>query len=89
MACVLRESMVMCANFNKRGEKGQDMFKKDKKGQNIENLGKNVQNLKIFSERAGDCVRLLHAKDCYNSPCGVHFGNYVLDNSSWDKVSDI
>ena len=65
------------------------MFKKEKKGQNIENLGKNVQNLKIFWERADDCVRKLHAKNCYNSLCGVHFGNYVLDNSSWDKVSDI
>ena len=28
-----------------------------KKGQIFENLGKNVQNLKIFSKRAGDCMR--------------------------------
>ena len=32
------------------------MFKKGKKGKLFENLGINVQNLKIFSKRAGDCV---------------------------------
>ena len=30
------------------------MFKKDKI---FENIGKNVQNLKIFLKRASDCVR--------------------------------
>ena len=27
-----------------------------KKGKIFENLGKNVQNLKIFQKRAGDCM---------------------------------
>ena len=30
----------------------------------FENLGKNVQKLKIFGKRAGDCVRLSHAISC-------------------------
>ena len=29
---------------------------KVKKGKTFENLGKNVQNLKIFLKRAGDCM---------------------------------
>ena len=40
----------------KTGKKGQK-----KKGQIFENWSKNVQNLKIFWNRAGDCVRLSHA----------------------------
>ena len=31
-------------------------------------MGKNVQNLKIFWKRAGDCMQLLHALNCYNRP---------------------
>ena len=34
--------------------------KKAKKGKIFENLGENVQNLKIFLKRAGDCMRLLY-----------------------------
>ena len=34
--------------FRKRAKKGKKMFKKGKKGKKFENLGKNVQNLKIF-----------------------------------------
>ena len=30
----------------------------------FENLGKNVQNLKIFQEEAGNCMLLLHAIHC-------------------------
>ena len=44
------ESKGMHAVFKKKGKK---MFKK---GKTFENLGKNVQNLKIFLKRAGDCV---------------------------------
>ena len=36
------------------------MFKRAK----IWKLGKNVQDLKIFWKKAGDCVRLLHAINC-------------------------
>ena len=36
------------------------MLKWAKKGKTFKNLGKNVQSLKIFSKRAGECVRLLH-----------------------------
>ena len=35
-----------------------------KKGKTFENLGKNVQNLKIFLKRAGDCLQLLPALNC-------------------------
>ena len=35
-----------------------------KKGKMFENLGKNVQNLKIFQEEAGNCMRLFHAVHC-------------------------
>ena len=38
--------------------------KKTKKDKIFEDLGKNVQNLKIFWKRAGDCVQLLHAINC-------------------------
>ena len=40
------------------------MFKKGKKGKIFENLGKYVQNLKIFLKRAGGCMQLLHAINC-------------------------
>ena len=36
------------------------MLKKDKKGEIFENLGKNVQSIKIFCKKAGDGVRVLH-----------------------------
>ena len=35
-------------------KKGKEMLKK---GKIFENLGKNVQNLKIFWKKGGDCVR--------------------------------
>ena len=35
-----------------------------KKGKIFENLGKNVQNLKIFLKRAGDCARLSLTMNC-------------------------
>ena len=43
--------------FRKRG-------KNFKKGNLFENLGKNVQNLKIFWKKADDCVQLSHAIIC-------------------------
>ena len=39
-------------------EKGQ---KRAKKSKIFENLGKNIQNLKIFWKKTGDYVRLSHA----------------------------
>ena len=42
-------------------KKGKKMLKK---GKIFGNLDKNVQDLKIFWKRAGDCVRLLHATNC-------------------------
>ena len=39
----------------------QENDKKGKKGQNVWKFGKNVQNLKIFWKREASCVRLLHA----------------------------
>ena len=35
-----------------------------KKGKIFKKFGNNVQNLKIFGKRAGDCVRLSHATNC-------------------------
>ena len=35
-----------------------------KKGKIFENFGKNVQNLKIFWKRVGDCIWLLHIINC-------------------------
>ena len=35
--------------------------KEQKKGKIFENLGKNVQNFKIFCKKAASCVRPLHA----------------------------
>ena len=43
--------------FRKRG-------KNVKKGILFENLDKNVQNLKIFWKRVGDCLQLLHGIIC-------------------------
>ena len=43
-----------CVRFSEKAKKKNKMF---------ENLGKNVQNLKIFWKRAGDCVQLSHAKE--------------------------
>ena len=52
----------MRATFHKKGKKGQKNVKKrTKKSILFENLGKNVQKLKIFGKRAGGCVRLSHA----------------------------
>ena len=48
------ESKGMRAIFRKRA----------KKGKIFENLGKNVQNLKILWKRAGDCVQLSNAINC-------------------------
>ena len=42
-------------------EKGKE---KIKKGKIFANMGENVQHLKIFWKRGGDCVRLLHAINC-------------------------
>ena len=45
--------------FSEKGKKkGKKMLKK---GKIFENLGKNIQSLKIFWKRAGDCVQLSHA----------------------------
>ena len=52
------ESKGMLAIFQRKGNKT------DKKGKIFENLGENVQNLKIFLKRAGDCLQLLHATNC-------------------------
>ena len=43
----------MRAVFQKKAKKGQ---KNVKKGKTYENLGQNIQNLKIFWKRAGDCM---------------------------------
>ena len=42
------EGKGMRTIFRKRERKGQKMLKKAKKSKIFENLGKNVQNLKIF-----------------------------------------
>ena len=55
------ESKGMCGIFQKKGQK--------KKGEILENVGKNVQNMKIFWKKARDCVRLLNAINCYNRSC--------------------
>ena len=43
-------------------EKGEKMLKRAKKGKIFENLGKNVENLKIFCKRTG--VLLSNAINC-------------------------
>ena len=48
----------MSAIYPKKGKK---MLKK---GNIFKNLGKNIQNLKIFWKKTGACVRLLHAINC-------------------------
>ena len=40
-----------------------------KKGKIFENLGKNLQNFKIFWKRAGNCIRLSHADCSYLIDC--------------------
>ena len=50
------ERKGMCGIFQKKRAK--------KKGEILENLGKNVQSLKIFWKKASDCVWLLHAINC-------------------------
>ena len=52
------ERKGMCGIFQKK------RAKKKKKGEILENLGKNVQSLKIFWKKASDCVWLLHAINC-------------------------
>ena len=51
------ERKGMCGIFQKKRAK-------KKKGEILENLGKNVQSLKIFWKKASDCVWLLHAINC-------------------------
>ena len=51
----------MHAIFQKKGKK---FLKMAKKGKIFQNLGKNIQNLKIFRQRTGECVRLAYAIDC-------------------------
>ena len=76
--------LLPCQNSDKSNdpviaysEKGQKKGKKKaKKGKIFENLGKNVQNLKIFWKRAGDCMQLLHT---------ISF-NYAIIHS-WDTVN--
>ena len=49
----------MRAVFQKKGQKKNKKIKKGKKkGKPFKNLGKNIQNLKIFCKRVDDCVRL-------------------------------
>ena len=43
---------------------GKKMLNKGIKSKIFENLGKNVQHLKIIWKRAGDCVQLSHAINC-------------------------
>ena len=48
----------MHVNFQKKKAKnGKNTLKQ---GKILKNLGKNVQNSKIFLKRAGDCMQLLH-----------------------------
>ena len=45
-------------------KKAKRLFKKAKKGKIFEEMGKNVQNLKIVCKRADDYVQLSHAINC-------------------------
>ena len=55
-----------CMLFFRKSANGKKMFNK---GIILENLGKNVQNLKKW-KRASDCVLLLlHAINSYKRPC--------------------
>ena len=51
LSWLILESKGMHSTFQKKG----------KKGKIFENLGKNVQNLRIFWERAASCMQLSHA----------------------------
>ena len=46
----------MHAIFQKKSKKSEKIVEKQQKGKIFQTLGKNVQNLKIFWKRAGDCV---------------------------------
>ena len=58
MRWLILECKGMRAISQKKGKK------RLKKGKLFENLGKNVQNLKISFKKAGDCMRLLHTINC-------------------------
>ena len=65
--------------FRKRAKKGQQYVKK---GKIFENLGKNVQNLKIFWKRAGGCVQLSHA----NKPLEYYIRPWLDKNIQQSKT---
>ena len=54
------------------------MFKKRKI---FGNLGTNVQDLKTFLKRAGDCVQLLHTINCQKRPCIFYLTYYEINVS--------
>ena len=61
------ESKGNAYDFSEKLQKRPKNWKK--KGDKIfENLGKNVQNLKILWKKAGDCVRLSHTNS-QKMPC--------------------
>ena len=60
------ESKGMHVIFQRKGKK---ILKRVNKI--FENLGKNVQNLKIFWKMASDYVRFLHIINCYKRPCHI------------------
>ena len=47
--------------------------KVQKKGKIFENLGKNLQNLKMFWKGAASCLPLSHVWNSYNMPWSVKF----------------
>ena len=63
-----------------------------KQGKIFENLRKNVKTLKIFWKMARDCLRYLHAINCWNRPCFVNiywsrilnFMNVIILKSPWN-----
>ena len=67
-AVPILESKGMHAILQKKDKKGTKKkyiyIKRAKKSKIFENFGQNVQNLKIFWKRAGDCMWLLHAINC-------------------------
>ena len=56
----------MC-NFSEKGQKSAKNLKKGQKKGKI--YDQKCTKLEIIWKRAGDCIQLLHAVNCYNKPC--------------------
>ena len=67
--------------FKRNGKKWQKKcWNRAKNGKKIENLGKNAQYLKVFWKRVSDCVKILHALNCWKRH--YQYSNFQSQNPS-------